>query len=117
MQTSAGWGWVLEAARTSGFGVAEAEHWRACSLLPISACREKKRKEQHSCHGNGSGIKEPADLGLRPQSSLLEGEQGQGSGNRSFPKASQSTPEQEHEPAATRALPSLYFFLISMEHA
>lgn len=31
----------------------------------------ERKKKQHSCHGNGSGIKGPADLGLRPQSSLL----------------------------------------------
>lgn len=42
LQTSSGWGWVLEAARMRGFEVAEAEHWRACSLLPFSAWREKK---------------------------------------------------------------------------
>lgn len=48
--------------------VAEAEHWCVCSLLPFSAWGGGK---QHSCHGNGSRTKGPADPGLSPPSGLL----------------------------------------------
>lgn len=66
--------------------------------------------EQHSCHGNGSRINGPADLGLRPEASLL-GRAGASrdtaQGRDHVHQLGTQSQRRRAGPAATRARPSL----------